>query len=211
MSYDVLLRAGSVALNRSNLKQALARISEEQRIGLRLTDDDTLAFGLELSPLDRRAAGVAVTFKKGANSLALSTHARTPLSIWLAGEIARHLDATASDPQADDGLLAAVPTTLVRQILREHEAELFAQEPFVGGDEDDDESDEVVLALRALVRAARIEVVSGGDAALVSLARSHPDGEALYEALLECDAVEDVFLSQSEFVQEIERAKRRAR
>lgn len=189
MSYDVLLRAGTIALDTRNLREALHVISKAGDVRLHLTDEGTIAFGVDVSPLDRRAAAVRVTIRRG--ELALSTtEAWAPLAGWLGNELARLLAAKAHDPLA---YVASISSVL--EILDEHETAVLAQgAPTVGhGDQDVD-------AVLALVRLGRIELAEGGAEALAELVAAHKSVESLYEALLDSPAVEDVFLSQSEFV-----------
>ena len=189
MAYDVILQAGTIALDTRNLREALHAISKAGDVRLHLTDEGTIAFGVDISPLDRRAAALGVTIRVG--QLALSVQDEwAPLAGWLGNELARLLAAKAHDPLA---YVASVSSVL--EILDEHETEVLAQPApaLKHGDEDVD-------AVLALVRLGRIELAEDGADQLAELVRAHKSIEALYEALLESPAVEDVFLSQSEFV-----------
>ena len=189
MAYDVILRAGTIALDTRNLREALHVISKAGDVRLHLTDEGTIAFGVDVSPLDRRAAAVAVSIRRG--ELALSTtNAWALLANWLGNELARLLAAKAHDPLA---YVASIASVL--ELLDEHETDVLAQAaPTVRhGDQDVD-------AVLALVRLGRIELAEGGAEQLAGVVAAHKSVELLYEALLESPAVEDVFLGQSEFV-----------
>lgn len=199
MAYDVILRAGTIALDTRNLREALHTISQAGDVRLHLTDEGTVAFGVDVSPLDRRAAAVGVSMRIG--QLALHTTEQwAPLAGWLGNELARLLAAKAHDPLA---YVASVSSVL--EILDDHETEVLAQAAPTArhGDEDVD-------AVLALVRLGRIELAEGGEAQLAELVAAHKSVELLYEALLESPAVEDVFLSQSEFVAAFHATRNRA-
>lgn len=189
MAYEVILHAGTIALDTRNLREALHAITKAGDVRLHLTDEGTIAFGVDISPLDRRAAALGVSIRRG--QLALSTHdAWAPLAGWLGNELARLLAAKAHDPLAYVASLSSV-----LEILDEHETELLAQPlpALKHGDQDID-------AVLTLVRLGRIELAEGASEQLAELVRAHTKIEDLYEALLESPVVEDVFLSQSEFV-----------
>lgn len=198
MACEVILRAGTIALDTRNLREALHAISKAGDVRLHLTDEGTIAFGVDVSPLDRRAAAVGVTIRLG--QLVLSTQdAWAPLAGWLGNQLARLLAAKARDPRV---YVASLSNVL--EILDEHETEVLAQpSPAVKHGEPAAQSptgDEDVDAVLALVRLGRIELAEGAKQQLAELVRAHTKIEDLYEAMLDSPAVEDVFLSQSEFV-----------
>lgn len=189
-AFELTLRAGSVALESRNLREVLRKLTAESGIGLCLTDEGTLALGLELSPLDRRA--VAIELVRSRHQLTLrSVATHQAIAGWLGMRLARLLDAVVVE--------AVTPASVqeVRALLERHE-QGFVDDDAAG---EDTEHDEDVKAVLALVRLGRI-VLAGNDAAasLAELVRSQASAELLYEALLDADFVEDVFLSQSEFV-----------
>lgn len=193
MSHAVTLRAGAVALNTRNLREALAHIGSAYAIGLHVTDEGTVAFGLERSPLDRRAAAVSLAWEK--DRLLLSApSAWTVLSQWLAAALAQRTGAElhpTTEPPID--------VAQIHALLRDHESTFGTDDARV----DHADLDEGTRALFELVQTGRIELRDDDPAQLAELVRRSATSEALYEALLDSDQVEDVFLSQTEFVAEL--------
>lgn len=148
---------------------------------------------------------LAISMSLRAQRLTLSTRAQDAvLSSWLAHELARQLRGRVVDPQAEDGRVAEISTEQVRLLLDAHEAEVLRDEPYravLSAPEDCEP--ETVSLVRLLLRTGRLEIMPGAEAALFELARAHASGEDLYEALLESEVVDDIFLSQSEFLAQV--------
>lgn len=182
------LRAGTIALDSRNLREVLQSLASTSGLRFHLTSESTIAIGADLSPLDRRALAVELTLAP--RTLVLRGEA--VVVRWLARHLARLLAAQTADSSAPfDAALHA--------FLHAHEAP-YLEEPaspsvHVGGD------DPAVKTVLELVQLGRILLVSGAAPQLAELVRASTSTEQLYEALLESDFVEDVFLSESELAQ----------
>ena len=187
MSYDVVLRAGHAALDTRNLREALRTVSARDGVQLHLTDEGTIAFGLGGSPLDRRALALDLELKKGSITLSVQDDL-APLASWLGGALVGALGCTSEDPAATPSSLASV-----QELLERHEEE-------AGDGVIPTHADPRVEAVLQLVRLGRIAIVPGGEVELAELVQAHRRPDRLYELLLDSDAVDDLFLSQSEFV-----------
>lgn len=187
-TYEITIRAGSVALESRNVREVLHKLATESELRFHLTDEGTIAIARELSPLDRRA--FSVDFVPARRSFLLRTPASTaPVAMWLGTRLARLLDAVADEPQT-------IPVERVHALLEEHESPILDADEHRGPSHEDED----VKAVLSLVRLGRILLVEGSTERLLELIQAHTKAELLYEALLESDFVEDVFLSQSEFV-----------
>jgi len=187
-TFEITIRAGSISLENRNVREVLVRLAAESGLRFVLTDEGTIAVARELSPLDRRA--LALDLVPGKRSLALRSDASmAPVVAWLGARLARLLDAVveAAEP---------VPASRVHALLEAHEAPFLEADDKRGPGPDDED----VKAVLALVRLGRLLIAEGAEPQLLALVEAHSKAELLYEALLESDFVDDVFLSQSEFV-----------
>lgn len=202
MKYEARIARRSVALNARNLREALARIAQATGIGAQLTDEGTVALAVDFAPIDKRASAVELAF--ATDHLSLSADAEDGTLVrWLCQELARHLDGTVSlPPTASNDEI--VRSEAVRSLLRARESTRTPRTTTTAR-EPSHEGDELMTALLALIDAGRIEVRAEAGAALSALTRQPESLESLYEALIESDWVEDIFLGETEFVAEIRR------
>lgn len=219
MSTDLVLKraATGVSINRTNVARALAEISTPDGLKCGLAADGlAIHIGVSLPATDSRRAGFTVSFTRGGRELVASARSGNgPLLCWCIHMLAAQLGCALFDPQAGELVTPNGQPFLAQaqSLLAEYESDLLAQEPYAGPPDADaaGEANEVsqllIGFLESLVAAEQLSLTTAASE-LVHLVPQLKEPSDLYEALLDSPQVDDVFLSESEFVRAL--AKYRA-
>ena len=226
MSTDLtLLRGeGGPSLTPRNLQIAAVELSRGGPLQIRVHEkSSTLRVRIRMQDDDSECASVTVRFAKNGRSLSGSARGRNaPLLYWCFHRLAEAVGGRVRDPQAEPKgappSLAALERDAVK-LVQDHEEQVDLANAFdIDDHEEDDDLDEeledaaFVEVLAHLVKAGTLVLAVGDGVTLgeqcEKLARLEPlstDPGALYEALLEADEVDDIFVSETEFAGIIER------
>ncbi len=214
MSTDLVLKrtVGGVSLNRTNVARALAEISTPDGLKCGLaTDGSSVLIGVSLPTADPRSSGFQVSFTNGGRKLVGSTRGGGgPLLFWCFHALAARLGSELFDPQTgaqltpnDEPFLAAATAQVTA-----NESDILANEPYVGPDDEtaanvaDAASQLLIGFLESLVAEEQLSLTASARE-LGHLAPQLNDPGELYETLLESPLVDEVFLSESQFVRSL--------
>jgi hypothetical protein len=206
MPSDLALRRrkGGAALSQKAVKEALEALSSaELKTWL---GEGVIHFAIELPKGDEDCAAVAITLAK--NGSRLSARAGSALMSWCVHALGGALEADVEAPDITDELgvteLAALRARAI-EVLRAHEREVFEDRVLDGDDPtgsevvDSVEEDSLLGFFAWLVEKKEL-ALNGGVGELADLNVLADKPEDLYEALLDHEEVDDVFLSEVEFV-----------
>jgi hypothetical protein len=208
VSTDLVLKRGKTGeiLNPASVQRALTAISASEAIKCALTSDNLIRFGAQIPVTDDRCVAVEVSFSRGGKSLTASSHGgRWPILEWCLHALAAQLGAQLFDPQEGKVIAPDSQARLpkAKALLEAHEAAARADEPHDGPEEPldaDDASSLLVAFLESLVASEQL-ALAGAPSDLRHLASQLNEPSALYEALLDSPLVDEVFASESQFVQ----------
>jgi hypothetical protein len=210
MSIDLTLRKRAQDLSPKNVARALEAVCATRELKAYLADKNTtVGFRVALPADDDEHVRIAIAF--GKDTLRGSARGRGgPLLSWCFHAIAEELGCDLDDPQgASDGAGASYEAAL--DVVREHEKEVLedrAYSPDTGDTGDslppssaDEEGKALAQFLAWLVATEKLALADEDDlgelAGLSHLAAKPAD---LYEALLDAPEVDDIFVSEAEFV-----------
>jgi hypothetical protein len=202
MPNDLALRRrkGGRALSQDVVSQALEALSRESELRTWL-GQGVIHFAIDLPKGDEDCAAVEVTLAK--NGSRLSAKAGSALMSWCVHALGAALDAEVDDPSDDVPDLATLRSRAIAA-LRAHEREVLEDRAF--DTEDDDagaaesgEEDSLLSFFASLVEKNEL-LIAGPMGELADLGVLADKPADLYEALLDHDSVEDVFLSEAEFI-----------
>jgi hypothetical protein len=214
MSTDLRLRrrADGAPLTPKNVELAFAEISRASELRVALAAN-VVRFRIALDEDDPEVAAIRIAFSRSGDALSGSASGRgAPLLYWSFHRLAAQLGCELEDPQADDAGGVVTPDAdryfaEARALIAGHEEDVMQgreEEDEVEGDEeeeddDDGEEDQIRAFVGDLVRTGKVLLVSDEAAEYAVWSGMMEDPEALYEAIIESDAVDEVFLSESEF------------
>jgi hypothetical protein len=220
MSTDLVLRRTEtgVSLNRTNVARALGEICTD---GLKcgLSDDKlSIRIGVSLAVTDPRCSGIEVSFTSGGRKLTGTTRrGGGPLLYWCLHALAARLGCELFDPQ--EGKLVAPNSeqflAAAKAQVTANESDLLADEPYVeppdtaASSEGTDGSQLLIGFLDSLIAAEQLSL-TGAVTDLGQLASQLDEPSELYETLLDSPLVDEVFVSESQFVHSLA-AYRRSR
>ncbi len=211
MSTDLVLKrtATGVSINRTNVARALAEISTPDGLKCGLAADGSgILIGIALPVTDPRSSGFQVSFTTGGRKLVASTRSGGgPLLHWCLHALAARLGSELFDPQTGDVLTPNSEPFLAaaKALVTANESDVLASEPYVGPDDEGssnpaNEASLVLLGfLESLVAAEQLSLTTSVNE-LEPLAAQLGDPSELYETLLDSPLVDEVFVSESQFV-----------
>jgi hypothetical protein len=223
MSTDLLLRqrAKGTPLNVTNIKYALVDISKDSELEASL-EKNAIRVCHRLEHDDPNVATIGVSFSHAGNTLTGTSRGRgTPVLHWCFHRLASMLGCAIEDPLTGAEVKGPNPEDFLEEamsVIEAHETEVLSTrrsrpppaDVDLDLDEDDldedDEDDEDAIEdadgvlrefLEHMVRADKLLLASPEFEDLQELRAVADDPEALYEAILDSEEVEDVFVSES--------------
>jgi hypothetical protein len=228
MGADLVLLRGEAgeSLTKTNVRAAAVAVSRRSPLKLALADDaDCLLVRLRLAVDDEACASIAIRFSRNGRSLSGTARGRgEPLLHWCFHALARQMRGEIDDPQGAARVTHPDPAQherKARRVVQEHETEVLAERADPGEDDDAGDGHDDGEQLEGTVLDLIAMMLDEGTIALAEsdrrpaegLLRLEPlmdDPSALYEAILEADEIDEVFVSESEFVDVVRRFRLRA-
>jgi len=216
LSVDLVLKPapGGPSIDPESVAQALSAISTPDGLKCALGMEGlTIRIGVLLPTTDAGTARVAVSFKARGQGLTASTGGGgSSLLYWCVHALAAQLSCKLFDPQAGKTLTpnAAPFLTSAKALVAASEEQVLAERAYAQDLQSNAASNAVDAAqaligfLDGLVVAEQLSLnAPAGDLTQLSAHLQDPSG--LYEALMDSPLVDDVFLSESQFVRSLAR------
>lgn len=207
MSHDLVLcrRKEGLPLSARTINRALMQISEEFGIRSELLDCGTVIrfrIGLKSDAPNCAQIGIAVT-KTGSKVTGSVRGPAAALLAWCFHALARRLDCELVDPQLD-GKTPQAPNPRAflsdaKTQIRAHEEAILAEQAVADEDAEPGVDGQLVEFLEWLVEREKLSLACKSTAEVVRHIERDEDSLDLYESLLECPAVDEIFASEEEF------------